>query len=776
VRVIDKSFPFKEFSILLNWHVWFVPIVLSIVLIVVSFFNYLLFHTLAEFFAIIVGVLMFVVAVYTHSLSRESFLMYLGIGYFWVAILDIIHTILYKGMFIVTSDVADHFIQFWVASRYIEALLLLSAPFFLTRKIHSVGVFIAYGVVAMLTMIIIMSGHFPVCYIEGVGLTDFKVTSEYIVCFMLLLSLGSLYWSRQHLKAGLFPFLSVAIVMTICAELAFTSYISVYEPANLIGHLFKLFSFWLILYSIIRLNMQEPFRHLVESESRFRKLVKELPIPITYVLGNGMIEDVNNRFEQTFGYTLEDVPTAGDWFQLAYPDEAYRQWVINTWNSDVQTSIELKQDIEPKEYKISCKNGDVRIVEISGVIIGDDLLVTFNDMTDRRDAEAALDLSEEKFRQAQKMEAIGTLVGGIAHDFNNALAGITGNLYLAQRDLVDSPKVLERLKNVEALSFRAAAIIQQLLTFARKSVVNMNPMIISSFLKETIKLHQITLPENIQLIVDIKNSDMHVKADINQLQQAIVNLINNAADALCDVTGPSMTIRLEYFLANRSFSTKHGVGENSEFACISISDNGEGIREQDLEHIFEPFFTTKPVGKGTGLGLAMVYGAVKSHEGIITVENNADKGACFRIYLPVLAGEKEHVILDDSDSQVLGAGECILLVDDEETIINVGKDVLASLNYQVLLASNGYEAIEMYKTHGDKIKLIIMDIVMPRMGGVDAAHAIHEINPAVKILFSSGYDRTQTLMNQQLPEHCLFISKPFSISALRRAISKLLAP
>jgi len=775
VDVKDKSCSFKEFSILLNWHIWAVPTVLSIVLILVSFFNYLLFHTLAEFFAIIVGVMMFVVAVYTHSLSRESFLMYLGIGYFWVATLDMLHTILYKGMAIITSDVADSFTQFWIANRYIESLLLLSAPFFLTRKIHSVGAFLGYGGVAIFTGIIIMSGHFPVSYIEGVGLTEFKVTSEYIICFILLLALGNLYRSRKHLKLGLFPFLSTAIVMTICAELAFTSYISAYGPANLIGHLFKLFSFWLILYSIIRLNMHEPFISLVESEFRFRKLVKEMPLSIVYVLESGIIEDINDRFKQTFGYTLEDIPTADSWFQLAYPDDEYRQQVISTWNSDVQTSIELGQDIEPKEYNVRCKNGDVRIVEISGVIIGDNLLATFNDITAHKDAEAALQISDEKFVQAQKMEAVGTLVGGIAHDFNNSLAGITGNLYLAQKDVQDRPKVLERLKNMEELSFRSAAIIQQLLTFARKSVVSMNPMVISSFLKETIKMQKVTLPENIQLIVDIKNMDMNVEADINQLQQAIVNLINNARDAVYEATEPSITIRLEHFVADSSFSTKHSVVKHSEFACISITDNGQGIEEKDLKHIFEPFFTTKEVGKGTGLGLAMVYGAVKSHDGIITVENNSDKGACFRIYLPVLKGGKEQAILDDSESHVLGSGECILLVDDEETIINIGKDVLESLNYQVLVGKDGYEAIEIYKTHGDKIKLIIMDIVMPRMGGVDAASAIQEINPEAKIIFSSGYDRTQTLMNQKLPEHCLFISKPFTISALSRAINRLLS-
>ncbi|HXH71859.1 MAG TPA: CHASE domain-containing protein [Mariprofundaceae bacterium] len=380
---------------------------------------------------------------------------------------------------------------------------------------------------------------------------------------------------------------------------------------------------------------------------------------------------------------------------------------------------------------------------------------------------------EARFRQSQKMEAIGTLVGGIAHDFNNTLAGITGNLYLARKEAASIPELVDRLSAIEQLSFRTAGMIQQLLTFSRKSKPSMAPVSIASFLKESIKLQQASLPENIGLQLDIHDPDLLVQGDINLLQQALINLYNNARDALEGVENPVIRVELARFSADKSFRTANPVVHANEFAHITVSDNGHGISEKDIDHIFEPFFTTKEAGKGTGLGLAMVYGAVESHGGVITVESGG-QGAAFHIYLPLIESLATQVP-DPSQMQVVsGNGETILLVDDHEETLKTNRDVLDSLNYRVMTARDGREAIEMYRQHQDEIDLVILDVVMPKVGGKEAFEAMRQINPEVRAMFATGYDRANVLKDADLADMQV-INKPFSIGELSQVVRRVLA-
>ena len=383
---------------------------------------------------------------------------------------------------------------------------------------------------------------------------------------------------------------------------------------------------------------------------------------------------------------------------------------------------------------------------------------------------------EAQFHQSQKMEAIGTLVGGIAHDFNNNLAGITGNLYLAKKAARDMPDVVKRLDSVEKLSFTAAATIQQLLAFSRKGIVEMHPLSISSFLKETIKLNQVSLPENISFQLQVNDTDMQVKGDINQLQQVLMNLINNAYDAVRECEAPSIQVQLDRFKADESFTRQHEEAHEGEYACISITDNGTGIKAEHIEHIFEPFFTTKEPGKGTGLGLAMVYGAVKTHGGLVHVESSQDenRGTVVQVYLPLLAAGESVNLTAGNDEVVDGHGETILLVDDNETVLETGRDVLEGMGYKVLTAEDGLQAIEIYRSHMAEIDLIILDVVMPNLGGVEALKAIRDFNPDVKAIFATGYDKLSTLSADKHKITEKVISKPFTISILSQAIRQVL--
>lgn len=383
---------------------------------------------------------------------------------------------------------------------------------------------------------------------------------------------------------------------------------------------------------------------------------------------------------------------------------------------------------------------------------------------------------EKQLQQSQKMEALGTLVGGIAHDFNNTLAGITGNIYLAKKSIPDKPGTVQRLQTIEDLSYRTAGMIQQLLAFAREDVQSMNPMNISLLLKEALKIHRVSIPESIKLSVQIASDELQINGDINLLQQAIMNLINNARDAVLDAETetPEISISLEPFDADDAFIASHPEISTRELACIRVIDNGCGIKSSDIAHIFEPFYTTKAVGKGTGLGLSMVYGAIQSHGGDIDVQSTPGQGTTISIWLPLLPSNLWITDSSSSEAVIKGAGETILLVDDEITVVETGKEVLESLGYHILTAQNGAEATSCFRDHSNDIDLILMDVVMPVMSGDEAALEIRNINPEIKIIFATGYAKPNSSDGIIQMASETVISKPFSTGRISQLIRKVL--
>jgi len=378
---------------------------------------------------------------------------------------------------------------------------------------------------------------------------------------------------------------------------------------------------------------------------------------------------------------------------------------------------------------------------------------------------------EQQLHQAQKMEALGTLVGGIAHDFNNMLAGMVGNLYMAKKMSRDNPDVIQKLTNVEQLSRRAADMIQQLLTFARKDRVSMKPLLLTPFIKETIKFLKPSVPENITLHQDICTDALQIRGDGTQLNQVLLNLVGNARDALESVENPCIIVRLEAFRADEAFVKSRASFSTGDYAHLSVEDNGCGIPQHQIKHLFEPFFTTKEQGKGTGLGLAMVFGAVKTHGGFVEVDSIEGKGSRFHIYIPLLEEEEREVDPEPKAGIAAeGNGELILLVDDQEHIVETGQEVLESLGYRVLTAGDGQRAVEVFEAHREDIELVILDIVMPVMSGVRAAQQIRRISPQARIIFSTGYDRAlQADMEQEI-----VLNKPFTIEKLSQLIQQQL--
>jgi len=476
----------------------------------------------------------------------------------------------------------------------------------------------------------------------------------------------------------------------------------------------------------------------------------------------GTIEYVNPSFTKMTGYSAEEVLGKNPRILKSgnQTPEYYEQLWATITSGKIWSSTIVDRRKDGSQYPA--------IMSISPIFNADKITHYVGIQQDMTDQESA----EEKFRQAQKMEALGTLVGGIAHDFNNILAGMSGNLYLAKLHTQDLPDVFQKLTNVEQLSNQAAELIRQLLTFARKDRVSMENIALLSTFKEAFKFLRTSTPENIDMHQDFGLDPLQINGDATQLHQVLMNLVNNSRDALEDVQNPRITIKLEAFYADDAFVKSHTYFNTGHYACLSVEDNGRGIPERDIAHLFEPFFTTKEVGKGTGLGLAMVFGAIKRHHGYIEVQSTEGVGSIFTVYIPLLETNETPYSSPKEKGMTIekGRGETILLVDDDSHILEMGKEVLETIGYRVLEASNGLEAIDMFTAHMDEISLIITDVVMPRLGGVQAVEDIRKIRPNIKVIYSTGYDKNTTMSDIISSTESVTLSKPYNVEKLSQLI------
>jgi len=502
-----------------------------------------------------------------------------------------------------------------------------------------------------------------------------------------------------------------------------------------------------------------------ESMRKLSSAIEQAGESVVITNRNGIIEYVNPSFTQLTGYSAEEA--IGQTPRLLNSGNQSASFYEDMWKTISSGEVWHGKVIDRK------KNGSFfpASLTISPVFTQPEGTTGHTHYVGIQSDLTRLEDMEHQFHQAQKMEAIGTLVGGIAHDFNNMLAGMTGNLYLAKKRIRDMPEVIQKLDNVEELSMRSADMIQQLLTFARKDRVSIKPIPFTPFIKETLKLLHASVPENIALHEEIYSAALQVKGDSTLLHQVLMNLITNARDAVENVENPRIIVRLDSVHADQSF-----IGTDSEFAAtnyahLSVEDNGCGIPKKQLEHLFEPFFTTKEQGKGTGLGLAMVFGAVKTHQGFVNVDSREGEGSTFHIYLPLLKREAGGSDLcEDKEVSVQGQGEMILFADDQKQVLETGKEVLESLGYQVRTAINGRQAVELFEAHAGEIDLCILDIIMPVMDGTKAAELVRQIKPHAKIIFSTGYDK----LNRSDMAHETVISKPFPVEKLSRLIRQQL--
>ena len=384
------------------------------------------------------------------------------------------------------------------------------------------------------------------------------------------------------------------------------------------------------------------------------------------------------------------------------------------------------------------------------------------DITGRKTMEAQL-------RQAQKMVAIGTLAGGVAHDFNNILTAIIGFGSLLTMKMEKSDPLLHDVKQILAAADRAAILTQSLLTFSRKLPIDTKPVNLNDIVNKVEKFLARLLREDIEFKCMLSEENLTIMADPPQIEQVLINLVANARDAM--PTGGKLRISTEILELDREFIWAHGYGTLGRYASLTCSDNGAGMDKETVQRIFEPFFTTKEIGKGTGLGLAIVYGIVKQHNGYINCYSEPGQGTTFRIYLPLIRALPE-VACEMPETLQKGGDETILVAEDYDSVRDLIKQVLETFGYKVVVAVDGEDAVAKFIENKDEIKLVILDVIMPKMNGKETCEKILQLNPDMKCLFTSGY--AADIIDEEEKKMLHFLSKPVVPTMLLRKIREIL--
>jgi two-component system cell cycle sensor histidine kinase/response regulator CckA len=476
----------------------------------------------------------------------------------------------------------------------------------------------------------------------------------------------------------------------------------------------------------------------------------------------------NTRCYEIFGINQKDTPYIHKiWKKIVHPDD------ISKIDDKLRECLSSKEKAFSSEYRIKTHDKKEKWILTHAKVVKQDkqgkplrLVGTHTDISQQK-------LMEERLLHSEKMEAIGQLAGGIAHDFNNQLSSIVGYIELLKEEVHDRSELVKYAENIMTATRRASDLTSQLLAFARKGKYQNTPIDVHSTIHEVISLLQHSIDKRIILTTRLHASPPYILGDPTQLQNALLNLALNARDAMPN--GGELTFATNLVTLDRQFCKQSPFDLHAgEYLQINVIDEGCGMDEETQKHLFEPFFTTKPDGKGTGMGMAAVYGMVKNHKGAIEVCSETKKGTTVQLYFPHLTPKTNIRQTQDKKVKLTTGTAHILLVDDEAMIRDVGSVILNSLGYKVSLCPDGAEAIELYKKSWKDIDLIILDMVMPKMSGAETFAELRKINPQIKVILSSGYGADSTVQKILHTGVAGFIPKPFHRKDLSEKIAEVL--
>ena len=508
---------------------------------------------------------------------------------------------------------------------------------------------------------------------------------------------------------------------------------------------------------------------LAESEYRYRELVATAPLGVATLDRAGSVVSLNARLVDILG-------APGEASLIGQRPLPYLAAVDPGLARDVQR-VFAGATLGPTELAASSFTGQPLSVSIhmapvrshAGAVVGAQVLV--EDITARKEAEAQQQQLQAQLQQAQKMEAVGTLAGGIAHDFNNLLTGILGNLELAMMDAPPDSRSTGHLRVAQEAAEQAAELTRQLLTLGRKNEPTMGPTVLNDTVTSIGRFLRRSLPQNITMHTTLDPELPAIRANAGQLQQALLNLAINARDAMPG--GGTLTITTARTEVDAHTARRNPHARPGSFIVFTVADTGEGMPPDVLEHIYEPFFTTKAAGKGTGLGLAMVYTAVHAHDGWITVESTPGHGTVFRLFLPLIPVDTPDPAVESEGPLPTGT-ERILVVDDTDAVLHLARGILERCGYDVILAWDGQEGLKRYREAEVSFALVVTDLIMPEMGGRDLLAALRRDGETVPVIVDSGYALEGPPEDLIAEGFAAFIPKPFQPATLAHIVRRVL--
>ena len=509
---------------------------------------------------------------------------------------------------------------------------------------------------------------------------------------------------------------------------------------------------------------------LRESEKRYRSIVENSHDGIVIIDDNFHLEYVNDEICRMMGYGLDEL--MGVDFRK-FLDEESLQYTVERYQRR-----QAGENVPPRyEINFIRKDGTTIRVEASLSIVSTETgerktIAQLLDITERKKAAEEKKNLEAQLLQAQKMEAVGTLAGGVAHDFNNLLQAILGYTQMLLLDKEKDSPEFTRLAQIEKAAHRASALTQQLLTFSRKVESELRPLDLNNEVRQVQRILERTIPKMIDIELHLQEEPWTINADPVQMEQVMMNLGVNARDAMPE--GGKLVFETENVVLDREYCSTHLGAKEGRYVLLSISDTGQGMDKKNVEHIFEPFYTTKEVGKGTGLGLAMVYGIVKNHGGYIMCYSEWEQGTTFKIYFPVIEAESQLEKRHAVEAELRGGNETILLVDDEESLREMGKEILERFGYRAITVPDGETAVNTYRERGERINLVILDLVMPGMGGKQCLEELLRLYPALKVIIASGYAVNGPTKEALDAGAKGFIRKPYELGQMLGAVREVL--